>query len=101
MPNLSSADTEPDGWNFEFKSISAAIDWNDSTILKTGIDNAIYIWNPELGVYSSYVDGIGTNGGSSVIASAHKSAFLCKQMQQVSESNLLGLYKTEATSVFF
>jgi fibronectin-binding autotransporter adhesin len=92
-------DTVSDGWNLVGNPYPSAIDWNDSTILKTGIDNAIYIWNPELGVYSSYVDGIGTNGGSSVIASAQ--SFYVKANAAGPAVELTEACKTEATSVFF
>jgi len=46
------------------------IDWDDPAIVKTGINNSIYIWNPNLGQYASYVGGISNNGGSKYIASS-------------------------------
>jgi len=48
----------------------SALDWDSPSITKTGINNAIYIWNPDLQQFASYVFGIGTNGGSNIIASS-------------------------------
>jgi hypothetical protein len=91
-------DTVSDGWNLVGNPYPSAIDWDDSTIVKTAIDNAIYIWNPELGVYSSYVDGIGTNGGSSVIASAQ--SFYVRSNAENPVVELTENCKTEETSTF-
>jgi len=63
-------DTEGDGWNMLGNPYPSAIDWDDPSIVKTGIDNAIYIWNPDLQQYASYIGGLGTNGGSNNIASS-------------------------------
>ncbi|MBA3682119.1 MAG: T9SS type A sorting domain-containing protein [Bacteroidetes bacterium] len=46
------------------------IDWSSTAWTKTNINNAIYIWNPALQQYASWVAGIGTNGGSSAVASS-------------------------------
>jgi hypothetical protein len=91
-------DTVSDGWNLVGNPYPSAIDWDDSTILKTRIDDAIYIWNPSLGVYSSYVDGIGINGGSSVIASAQ--SFYVRSNAENPAIELTENCKTEATNVF-
>ena len=48
----------------------STIDWDDAGISKTSINNAIYIWNPDLGQFASYINGVGTNGGSKNIASS-------------------------------
>jgi hypothetical protein len=61
-------DTISDGWNLVGNPYPSAINWDDSSLVKNGIYNAVYIWNPVAGVYSSYVDGIGANGGSATIA---------------------------------
>ena len=64
----SSAD---DGWNMVGNPYPSTIDWDDNvSITKTGINNAIYIWNPELEQFASYSGGLGTNGGSRYIASS-------------------------------
>lgn len=62
-------DTVSDGWNLVGNPYASALDWNDTTITRVNMDNAFYIWNAESGVYASYVDGIGSNGGTNVIAS--------------------------------
>lgn len=59
-----------DGWNMVGNPYPASIDWDDASITKTNINNAIYIWNPDLEQFASYVGGIGTNGGSNNIASS-------------------------------
>jgi len=64
------SDTVSDGWNLVGNPYPSAINWDDTTITKTGIYNAIYLWDAEAGVYTSYIDGIGTNGGTGIIASS-------------------------------
>ncbi|MBL7931262.1 MAG: T9SS type A sorting domain-containing protein [Bacteroidia bacterium] len=46
------------------------IDWSSPNWNKTNINNAIYIWNPELQQYASWVSGVAVNGGSNLIASS-------------------------------
>jgi hypothetical protein len=64
------SDTISDGWNFIGNPYPSAIDWDSPSITSDGLENAIYIWNPALQAYSSYVDGLGTNGGSNIIPSS-------------------------------
>lgn len=59
-----------DGWNMVGNPYPSTIDWDDPSITKTNINNAIYIWNPDLEQFASYVAGLGTNGGSKDIASS-------------------------------
>jgi hypothetical protein len=46
------------------------INWNSTGWTKNNINDAIYIWNPALQQYASWVSGVGTNGGSAYIASS-------------------------------
>ncbi|MEA3494639.1 MAG: hypothetical protein U9R42_01245, partial [Bacteroidota bacterium] len=56
------------GYNFVGNPYPSTIDWNaTSGWTKTDLDNAIYIWDPVSQNITSYVDGIGTNGGSRYI----------------------------------
>ena len=59
-----------DGWNMIGNPYPSTLDWDSPNITKTGINNAIYIWNPDLQQFASYVFGIGINGGSNNIASS-------------------------------
>ncbi len=63
----SSAD---DGWSMVGNPYPSTIDWDSPNWTKSGLDNAIYIWDPDNQVFASYVFGIGTNGGSRYIPSS-------------------------------
>lgn len=63
-----SGDPEEDGWNLIANPYPCTIDWNDLDWTKTNIDNAIYVYHAATGLYASYVNGIGNNGGSNLIA---------------------------------
>jgi hypothetical protein len=75
--NLSKSDltytpTAPvsNGYNLVGNPYPSAVDWDISSgWTKTNLDDAIYIWNPYAGNYSSYVDGVGNNGGTNIIPS--------------------------------
>jgi len=64
-----------DGWNLIGNPYAAPIDWDSPNWTKSNINAAIYIWNPDLQQYATYVSGVtpgtgvGTNGGSRYIAS--------------------------------
>jgi PKD repeat protein len=59
-----------DGWNMVGNPYPCEIDWDSPNWTKINLNNAIYIWNPDLQQFSSYVAGIGTNGGSRYIATS-------------------------------
>ena len=62
-----------DGWNLVGNPYPSSIDWNASSgWTKTGIDNAVYYYNPAIHNYASYTGGTtpaSTNGGSNLIPS--------------------------------
>ena len=59
-----------DGWNLIGNPYASTIDWDASGWTKSGVNDAIYIWDPDAEQYASYVNGTGTNGGSRYIASS-------------------------------
>ncbi len=61
-----------DGWNLLGNPYASTIDWDspNPNIVKTNINDAVYIWNPDLSQFASYSGGVGTNGGSRYIASS-------------------------------
>lgn len=64
-----SAGINEDGWCLVGNPYFCPIDWEDADITRsTSIDNAIYIWDPDLDNFASYVLGVGTNGGTQYIA---------------------------------
>lgn len=65
-----SGDSLNDGWSMVGNPYPCTIDWDATDWTKTNINNAIYIWNPDLQQFATYVFGIGTNGGSRYIASS-------------------------------
>lgn len=59
----SQADTE--GWNFLSNPYPSQYDWSGQT-LPTGMSNAFYV--EKGGSFASYVNGVGTNGGTQYLA---------------------------------
>ena len=61
-------DITSNGYNFVGNPYLSAIDWDaGSGWTKSDVDNAIYVWDPTSAAISSYVNSIGTNGGSKYI----------------------------------
>lgn len=59
---------EHEGWNLVGNPYAAVIDWDaPSGWTKENIENAIYIWDEAQGNFRTYVNGVGTNGGSRYI----------------------------------
>ena len=65
-----SGDMDDDGWNMVANPYPGTIDWNSPNWTKNNIDDAVYIWNPDIQQYASYVAGVSTNSGSNLIASS-------------------------------
>jgi hypothetical protein len=64
-------DSENDGWNLICNPYPSTIDWDDATgWSKFGVKDAIYVWGGQDGSYTSYIAGIGTNGGTQYIPSS-------------------------------
>lgn len=57
-----------DAYNLVGNPFPSSIDWDNENWTMTNIANAIYIWNAGTGSYTSYVDGVGVNGGTRYIA---------------------------------
>lgn len=58
-----------DGWNLIGNPFTSPIDW-DGVEVPSGVSGAVYVWDhiPAIwGRYATYLDGIGTNGGSNVV----------------------------------
>lgn len=60
-----------DGWNLIANPYPSAIDW-DAAIgwNKLNVNDAVYIYQADLDQYSTYIAGVGVNGGSRYIASS-------------------------------
>lgn len=70
LSNTPSGDVNVDGWHLVGNPYPSALDWNAATgWTKTGVDNAVYFWDPVNEQYASYVDGSETNGGTRYIPS--------------------------------
>jgi hypothetical protein len=66
-----------DGWNLIANPYPSAIDWDAASGWnKVNVNNAVYIYQADLDQYSTYIAGVGVNGGSRFIASSQ--GFLCK-----------------------
>ncbi len=66
--NSGSADGS-NGWNLVANPYPSAIDWNSNGIGKTNVNEAVYIWSNRKKSYSSYLGGLGVNGGTNLLAS--------------------------------
>lgn len=65
-----SAGPTQDGWNMLGNPYPSALNWDAAGWTRTNTDNVLYIWNPALGQYASYVGGVGVNGGTKMIPSS-------------------------------
>ena len=65
---------DEDGWNLIANPYPSTIDWDAVGWTKTNIADAVYCYSADLDQYTTYIAGIGTNGGSNLIASSQ--AFL-------------------------
>lgn len=65
-----SAGPTQDGWNMLGNPYPSTIDWDATGWTRTNTDNVLYIWNPVINQYATYVGGIGTNGGTQYIPSS-------------------------------
>jgi hypothetical protein len=71
--------TDDDGWHILGNPYASAIDWDAATgWTRTDVNDAFYVWDAQAGQYRSYVNGVGTNGGTSVIPSSQ--AFFVKSV---------------------
>jgi hypothetical protein len=59
-----------DGWNMVPNPYPSSVNWDNAGWTRSGIEAAIYIWNPTINQYATYVSGIGTNGGTANIPSS-------------------------------
>ena len=60
-----------DGWNLISNPYPSTIDWDDNTNwTKSNVKDAVYVFVAESGTFTSYIAGIGTNGGSQYIPSS-------------------------------
>ncbi len=59
-----------DGWCMVGNPYVSVIDWASASWTKNNINNAFYVWNPDMGNFAGYVGGLGINGGTRYIASS-------------------------------
>lgn len=89
------------GWNFISNPFLSTYDWSSQTI-PSNVNDAFYVWNGTN--YSSYVSGVGANGGTQYIPpgqsfwvqtdAAFSSDNLTMSYAQTSPSNSTGFLKT-------
>jgi hypothetical protein len=66
----SSGSIDDDGFNMIANPYPSTIDWDSPSWVKTNVDDAIYMWQADLGQYATYIGGVSTNGGSNLIPSS-------------------------------
>lgn len=62
-----------DGWNLVANPYMSSIDWTKGAGTawdKTNLEDAVYVMDPDLGTYASWISGASSNGGSPIIASS-------------------------------
>ena len=60
-----------DGWNLLANPYPSAIDWDNAAgWTKSNLNNAIYVWDATIQQYTSYISGVGINGGTRFIPSS-------------------------------
>lgn len=60
---------EHEGWNLVGNPYPSAIDWDaPQGWTKTNVSDATYVWDQKTQNYATYINGVGTNGGSRYIA---------------------------------
>ncbi len=57
------------GWNLVGNPYPSAIDWNSASWTRTNVLLSFYTWDQTMKRYTSYVNGVGANGGNNIIPS--------------------------------
>ena len=58
-----------EGWNLVGNPYPSFLDWDASSgWTKSNVNNAVYVWNPDISNVTTYVGGVGTNGGTRYVA---------------------------------
>ena len=86
-----------EGWNLVGNPYASYINWDATGWTKTNVNNAIYM-HINSGFWASYVNGVGTNGGTNIIAPG-QGFFI-----QASASGTLGMsnnVRTHSTGPFY
>lgn len=69
-PNYSGVNnSDENGWNLVSNPFLGTIDWDAPGWKKISVQNAIWVLDNCTNLYSSYVNGVGVNGGNSLISS--------------------------------
>lgn len=90
----------PDGWHLIGNPYPSTIDWNLVTLDKN-MENAIYVWDPFYGRYNSYINGVGTNGGTSIIAPFQAFFVKTNSTLTLTLDNSIRLLNEDSTTVFY
>lgn len=74
LSNTFSGKESEDGWNLLANPYPGMLDWNMVSV-PNNMDNAYYVYDHKTDKYATYVDGLGTNNATNLIAS-HQSFFV-------------------------
>ncbi len=88
------------GWNLIGNPYNSTIDWDEFDFVGSDVANSVYFWDPENNRYASYVNGVGTNGGSRYIAPG-QGFFVYSTTTNTDQMVFTDAVKSSESSTFF
>ena len=92
--------TATNGWSLLANPYVSTINWDSPSWTRSGaVANEVKVWNNSIGNYASYVAGVGTLGGSNLIASGQ--GFMVRALSTITSNDLVATEGVKVTSANF